>query len=215
MTESIGIEPTKTRESGEPLQAGHAGLAFSHWKFDHPEAEDPIAALEALLTVLDTKRQALAELVPNYSLRIALYVSSEDSSNLDVTVPAILLKTMAEIGCSFWVDAYMTVAPGPILEQATLRVKQGMEAEFEAAFRTARWLPLGAEGCHDVQLHRSLESPGTYLLLIEWDSVEAHEVGFRGSEDYEEWSKLLHHFYDPFPTVEHFVEVEWPRTRSR
>ncbi|MDQ1564954.1 MAG: hypothetical protein QOI14_1905 [Actinomycetota bacterium] len=52
-----------------------------------------------------------------------------------------------------------------------------------------------------------MESPNLYLLLVEWDSVEAHTDGFRTSPEYESWKALLHHFYDPFPVVEHFAEA--------
>jgi heme-degrading monooxygenase HmoA len=56
-------------------------------------------------------------------------------------------------------------------------------------------------------LSRCLERPSTYLLLVEWDSLEDHTVGFRGSPEYERWRALLHAFYDPFPTVEHYAPV--------
>ena len=52
-----------------------------------------------------------------------------------------------------------------------------------------------------------MESPSAYLLLVEWESIEAHTEGFRGSEEYEQWRSLLHHFYEPFPVVEHFLQV--------
>jgi heme-degrading monooxygenase HmoA len=48
-----------------------------------------------------------------------------------------------------------------------------------------------------------LERDGRYLLLVRWETVEDHTEGFRQSADYQEWKALLHHFYDPFPTVEH------------
>jgi heme-degrading monooxygenase HmoA len=57
------------------------------------------------------------------------------------------------------------------------------------------------------ELQRCLETPGKYLLLVEWRSLEDHTVGFRQSAGYLEWKRLLHHFYDPFPTVEHFETV--------
>jgi heme-degrading monooxygenase HmoA len=50
-----------------------------------------------------------------------------------------------------------------------------------------------------------MERPSTYLLLVRWRTLEDHTQGFRGSPQYQEWKRLLHHFYDPFPTVEHFV----------
>ena len=94
-----------------------------------------------------------------------------------------------------------------ILEHAILPVRPGSEADFEAAFAQARPLVAGQVGCRSVSLSRSLESPNLYLLLIEWDSVAAHTEGFRMSREYESWKTLLHHFYDPFPVVEHFVSV--------
>ena len=94
-----------------------------------------------------------------------------------------------------------------ILEHVILPVIPGREPEFEAAFETARHIVAGMPGCRSVRLSRGIEHPRNYLLLIEWDSVEAHEVGFRGSPEYQEWKALLHHFYDPFPTVEHFTPV--------
>jgi heme-degrading monooxygenase HmoA len=53
-----------------------------------------------------------------------------------------------------------------------------------------------------------METPGKYLLLVRWETVEDHTVGFRQSREYQEWRQFLHHFYDPFPTVEHFEAVE-------
>ena len=94
-----------------------------------------------------------------------------------------------------------------ILEHAILPVVPGREAEFEAAVARARSLVAEQPGCRTVSLTRSLESPNLYLLLIEWDSVEAHTDGFRMSREYESWKVLLHHFYNPFPVVEHFTTV--------
>ena len=58
------------------------------------------------------------------------------------------------------------------------------------------------------ELHRCIETEKEYLLLVRWESIEAHEVGFRRSSQYQEWKRLLHHFYDPFPTVFHFAAVQ-------
>ena len=94
-----------------------------------------------------------------------------------------------------------------ILERAELPVIAGQEAEFESAFATVRHLPSEIAGFISLALHRGIESPNLYVLLIEWESVEAHEVGFRTSPQYAEWSGTLHRFYDPFPVVEHFAPV--------
>lgn len=94
-----------------------------------------------------------------------------------------------------------------ILEHAILPVVPGQEREFEAAFAEAKAIISAMPGFIDLRLSQSMETPNEYLLLVHWASVEAHSVGFRGSAEYGRWRELLHHFYEPFPTVEHFAEV--------
>jgi heme-degrading monooxygenase HmoA len=94
-----------------------------------------------------------------------------------------------------------------ILEVALLDVIPGQEAEFEAAFADAQAIIASIDGYLSHELQRCVENPSRYLLLVRWQSLEDHTVGFRGSPRYQEWKKLLHHFYDPFPTVEHFQGV--------
>ncbi len=94
-----------------------------------------------------------------------------------------------------------------ILEVATLDVRPGQEAAFEAAFREAQTIIAGIDGYISHELQRCLEHPSRYLLLVKWETLEDHTVGFRGSPQYGQWKALLHHFYDPFPTVEHFARV--------
>ena len=94
-----------------------------------------------------------------------------------------------------------------ILEHAILPVVPGREADFEAAFAEAKPIIASMPGFIDLTLSRSIETPTAYLLLVHWESVEAHEQGFRGSPEYERWRALLHGFYEPFPVVEHFAEV--------
>jgi heme-degrading monooxygenase HmoA len=93
---------------------------------------------------------------------------------------------------------------GLVLEVATLDVKPGLEAEFEAAFDQARGIIASKKGHVSHALQRCIETPGRYLLLVEWETLEDHTVGFRESAEYRQWRALLHHFYDPFPDVEHY-----------
>ncbi|MGE0682286.1 MAG: antibiotic biosynthesis monooxygenase [Candidatus Binatia bacterium] len=95
-----------------------------------------------------------------------------------------------------------------ILEAAMLNVTDGREEEFEAAFRSASCIIASMSGYLSHELHRCLEVKGKYLLLVRWERLEDHTVGFRGALEYQEWKTLLHHFYEPFPTVEHFTQVE-------
>ena len=94
-----------------------------------------------------------------------------------------------------------------ILEHALLHVKPGQEPHFESAFARARTIIATMPGFGRLTLSRGIEEPGTYLLLVEWDRLEDHTEGFRGSAEYQQWRELLHHFYDPFPTVDHYQPV--------
>ena len=95
-----------------------------------------------------------------------------------------------------------------ILEAAILDVIPGREAEFESAFAQASSIIASMDGYISHQLQYCMEVPNRYLLLVQWETLEAHTVGFRSSEGYQEWRKLLHHFYDPFPTVEHYKLIQ-------
>ena len=95
-----------------------------------------------------------------------------------------------------------------ILEVAILDVIRQQEKEFEAAFVEASSIISGMPGYVSHQLQRCIERENRYILLVSWEKLEDHTIGFRGSEQYQEWKKLLHHFYDPFPTVEHYQLVQ-------
>jgi heme-degrading monooxygenase HmoA len=95
-----------------------------------------------------------------------------------------------------------------IFEAAMLYVKQGKEKEYEEAFRKASEIISSMKGYLSHELQRCMEVEGKYLLLVKWEALEDHIVGFRQSSEYQEWKKQLHHFYDPFPTVEHFEKVK-------
>lgn len=94
-----------------------------------------------------------------------------------------------------------------ILEMAVLDVKPGQSEAFEQAMKKARPLIEVTEGFRKIEVRPSIETQGRYLLLVWWDSLEAHTTGFRQSNRYEKWRAALHHFYQPFPTVEHFEEA--------
>jgi heme-degrading monooxygenase HmoA len=94
-----------------------------------------------------------------------------------------------------------------ILEAAPLQVRAGQSEAFEAAFREAQKIIASMPGYLSHELQRCLEREGHYLLLVQWENVAAHEDGFRKSPQYQRWKELLHHFYDPFPTVLHYERI--------
>lgn len=91
-----------------------------------------------------------------------------------------------------------------ILESAILDIRAGDEAAFEIALRRARPLIASSPGFVSLEVRRCVETANRYLLLVQWRSLEDHTIGFRQSERYRRWQAQLHHFYEPFPTVEHY-----------
>ena len=92
-----------------------------------------------------------------------------------------------------------------ILEVAILNIKPGKEQEFEEAFQQAQRIISSRKGYISHQLQRCIEKSSRYILLVNWETLEDHTKGFRGSAEYQEWKKRLHHFYDPFPEVENHL----------
>lgn len=94
-----------------------------------------------------------------------------------------------------------------VLEVAMLDVKINETFEFEKAFKQAQAIISSMEGYLDHDLQRCIETENRYILFVNWQSLEDHTEGFRGSEKYQQWRDFLHHFYQPFPVVEHFQTV--------
>ena len=92
-----------------------------------------------------------------------------------------------------------------ITEHALLDVVAGREDEFLDAMEQAKQLIAASPGFLSLRVERGVEQRSRFLLLVEWERLEDHTKGFRGSEAYQAWRAALHHFYDPFPVVEHFV----------
>jgi heme-degrading monooxygenase HmoA len=97
-----------------------------------------------------------------------------------------------------------------ILEVAILDVREGACESFESDFHVAEKIISSIPGYLSHELQRCIEKTARYILLVRWESLEAHTMGFRQSPQYQEWKRLLHHYYDPFPTVEHYQKVEMP-----
>ena len=88
-----------------------------------------------------------------------------------------------------------------------LNVVPSQEDAFESAFGEARALIAAAHGFISLELQRCVETPNRYVLLVRWRELADHTDGFRKSLQYQRWREMLHHFYDPFPVVEHFESV--------
>ena len=224
----LGLEPSRSYERGDRHGRGLV-RAGSGWIFHPPEtggagadadsdsaadsAADDDSQLDALLRALRGKASALAELRENYDIEIG-YTGFSDSERGSFSFSADTITQLGELGCGLLGTVHLEepeIAPesdsAGVLEQVVLPVIAGREAEFEAAFAVAKRIIAGAAGFRSLRLSRGIERPNEYLLLVEWDSLEAHESGFRGSAAYDQWRALLHRFYEPFPEVAHFAPV--------
>ena len=91
-----------------------------------------------------------------------------------------------------------------ILEVATLNIKKGLSKDFEENFQKAQSIISSMKGYISHDLKKCVEQDDKYILLVNWKTIEDHEEGFRKSKEYQQWKTLLHHFYEPFPIVEHY-----------
>jgi heme-degrading monooxygenase HmoA len=94
-----------------------------------------------------------------------------------------------------------------VLERALIQVVAGQELEFERSLIEAREVIAKAAGFRSIRVLRGIESPQVYLLLIEWDSLEAHTEGFRGSQLFVQWRALIGPHFDGTPQVEHYTPL--------
>ena len=94
-----------------------------------------------------------------------------------------------------------------ILEVAILQVKKGLEKQFELDFEKAGQFICSIKGYVNHSLKKCIEQDNQYILLVNWEKIENHTIGFRQSTQYLEWKKLLHHYYEPFPIVEHYETI--------
>lgn len=102
-----------------------------------------------------------------------------------------------------------------ILEVAMLKVHAGQESAFEAAMVQAAPVIAGSTGYLRHELRRCMETPGRFLLLVQWETLEAHTVGFRQSAAFARWREIIGGFFAEAPMVEHYEGVaEWTRKSS-
>ncbi len=94
-----------------------------------------------------------------------------------------------------------------ILEVAILYVKPDELQQFEQDFAVAGKYISSIQGYIGHRLQKCIEQNNKYILLVDWEKLEDHTIGFRQSEVYTKWRDLLHHYYDPFPVVEHYVTL--------
>ena len=95
-----------------------------------------------------------------------------------------------------------------VLELAVLNVIPTKETDFERAFAEAKGIIAAMPGFVSLELQKCVEQANRYVLLVQWSRLEDHTIGFRQSEQYQRWRAILHHFYDPFPQVEHYRRVD-------
>lgn len=91
-----------------------------------------------------------------------------------------------------------------VTEHALLSIDPRRAEEFEASFEKAKEVIAAADGFAGLRLLRGIESPGSYLLLVEWRDLESHVTGFRGSPAFGEWRALVGPYFAGDPSVEHF-----------
>lgn len=94
-----------------------------------------------------------------------------------------------------------------VLEVADIAVTPGAQNDFAAAFHGVKEVLISTPGCRSVRMTQGVETPSRFVLLVEWESVEAHEQNFRGTDRFSTWRAAIGpHFANP-PHVEHFRDL--------
>jgi heme-degrading monooxygenase HmoA len=99
---------------------------------------------------------------------------------------------------------------GMVLEVALIDVLAGQEDAFAQAYAEGYPVLASTPGCRSVRMTRGIESPSRFVLLVEWDSVEAHQDNFRDTERFTTWRSLIGPYFAAPPVVEHFTDVPAP-----
>lgn len=86
-----------------------------------------------------------------------------------------------------------------ILEVAVLKVKKGGELHFERDFAIASQFIQSISGYVSHSLRKCLEEENKYLLLVDWEKLEDHTVGFRQSEALLRMEKIIASLLRSFP----------------
>jgi heme-degrading monooxygenase HmoA len=94
-----------------------------------------------------------------------------------------------------------------VLEVALINVQPGHEDDFAAAYRRARSILVSTPGLLSARMTRGIESPARFVLLVEWESVQAHQLNFRATDRFGQWRALIGPYFAEPPVVEHFVDV--------
>ena len=92
------------------------------------------------------------------------------------------------------------------LEVADIKVEAGAEADFVAGYQVARQVLAAAPGCRSVRMTQGVETPSRFVLLVDWDSVDAH-LAFRASDQFAQWRAPIAAYFAGPPYVEHFIDV--------
>ena len=95
-----------------------------------------------------------------------------------------------------------------VLEVALIDVQDGTAEQFASAYRIAREIVLTTPGVRSVRMTHGIERPTRFVLLVEWDSVEAHEVNFRQTDRFVRWRGLIGPYFAAPPLVEHYEDVD-------
>jgi heme-degrading monooxygenase HmoA len=105
-------------------------------------------------------------------------------------------------GAGVWQSARM------VIEVAHIHITAGLEDEFVAAYRAARSILATTPGALSVRMTRGIESPNEFILLVEWDSVDAHLQNFRATDRFVQWRAAIGPFFSSPPDTVHCFDVD-------
>jgi heme-degrading monooxygenase HmoA len=97
-----------------------------------------------------------------------------------------------------------------VIEIALLKAKVGAVDQLRDGLQAARPVIARAMGYRGSVFFQGIESPESFILQVQWDTLEAHMRDFRQSPLLAEWRSHFYHLLDGTPTVTHYEPFVGP-----
>jgi quinol monooxygenase YgiN len=120
------------------------------------------------------------------------------------TVVTGLVAIAAASGACRAVAATPNKEKDMVVEYIRYEVPAPRHDEFVAAYKAAAKELEASPHCLSYEISEGVEEPNNFTVRIEWDSVEGHEKGFRGSAQFGPFFAKVKPFYSEIREMKHY-----------
>ena len=95
-----------------------------------------------------------------------------------------------------------------VIEYIRYSIPAGQADQFIAAYATAANVLRDSSHCLGYELSRCTEEPTSFILRIEWESLDGHMNGFRRSPEFREFFASVRPFVGNLEEMRHYERTE-------